>query len=192
MDVMEAIRNRRAIRRYRPDPVPEEAIKTLAEAAQWAPSWSNTQTWRLVFVRDPEVKAKVAAAIMTTNPTGINRAARGVGEAPILIAVCAQNDLAGFYRDGPRQGMPSTDKSEYWYMFDAGLAMQNLTLAAHALGLGTVHIGMFNPAEVAKVIGLPSNFVVVELMPLGYPDHNPPAPKRKDLSELMFFDKYGG
>ena len=76
-------------------------------------------------------------------------------------------------------------------MFDVALAMQNLTLAAHSLGLGTVHVGLFDAKRVADILEVPPGFCVVEMTPLGYPDEKPTARPRKGLSEIVFYNKYG-
>ena len=75
-------------------------------------------------------------------------------------------------------------------MFDTGLAMQNLCLAAHALGLGTVIIGMFDHKGVEKILGVPQDVEVVAMTPLGYPTTVGNIPKRKELSEFVFYDEY--
>ena len=76
-------------------------------------------------------------------------------------------------------------------MFDTGLAMQNLCLAAHALGLGTVIIGMFDHKKAEEILGLPQNVEVVAMTPLGYPTTGGNIPKRKELSEFVFYERYG-
>ena len=190
MDVMQAIRERRSIRKYHTEPLTEDALHTVLEAARWAPSWANTQCWRLIVIQDQETKSKLAKAITTTRPDGKNPTTEAVIKAPVVIVVCAERGLSGCYRSGDKQGMPITDKGDWWFMFDLGLAMQNVTLAAHALGLGTVHIGMFNTDEVARILEIPANTAVVELMPLGWPDEQPPARPRKEISELVYYDKY--
>jgi nitroreductase len=76
-------------------------------------------------------------------------------------------------------------------MFDVALAMQNLVLAAHSLGLGTVHVGRFDAKKAEAVLEVPEGFRVVEMTPLGYPDQEPPVRPRKELSEIVFYDKYG-
>jgi nitroreductase len=76
-------------------------------------------------------------------------------------------------------------------MFDTALAMQNLALAACATGLGTVHVGLFDAKEAARILEVPENVAVVEMTPLGYPDEEPKAPQRKELSEIVFKEKYG-
>ena len=190
MDVMQAIRERRSIRKYRMEVVPEEALHTILEAVRWAPSWGNTQCWRLIIVRDEVTKSKLAEALRSSRPGVKNGATEAVRNAPIVIVACAQRGLSGCFRSGDKQGMPVTDKGEWWLMFDFGLAIQNATLAAHALGLGTVHVGMFDSHEVRTILGIPDNVAVVELMPLGWPDETPPTRPRKDTNEFVFCKRY--
>jgi len=180
MDVMEAILSRRSIRKYKPDAVSDKDLETVLEAARWAPSWANTQCWRFVVVKDKETKAALAAALSGGNP-----AADAVANAPVVIVACAQMSRSGFKR-----GEAMTSKGD-WYMFDVALAMANITLAARALGLGTVHIGLFDAEEVAQVLAVPEGVTVVEMAPLGYPDEEPKGPGRRDPGEIFFHEKYG-
>jgi nitroreductase len=76
-------------------------------------------------------------------------------------------------------------------MFDVALAMQNLALAAHALGLGTVHVGLVDAKKAAEILRLPAGMVFVEMTPLGYPNEEPKAPARKALEEIVFHDRCG-
>jgi nitroreductase len=76
-------------------------------------------------------------------------------------------------------------------MFDTGIAMQTLCLTAHSQGLGTVIVGNFDHQRVAEILGVPQNVEVVAMTPLGYPATEGSAPKRKDISEFVFFDHYG-
>ncbi len=190
MDVMEAIKGRRSIRKYRPDPIPEDALQAVLEAGRWAPSWANTQCWRFIIVRDAATKAKLAETLRSTRAGRPNPATEAVRTAPVVIAACAEKGLSGFYRDESGQSLPATDKGDYWYMFDVALAMQNMCLAAHSLGLGTVHTGLLDAREAARMLGLPQNTVLVELMPLGYPDEAPAPRPRKELSEFVFYERY--
>ena len=190
MDVMQAIKGRRSIRKYRAEPVPEEALQTVLEAARWAPSWSNTQCWRLIVVRDKETKSKLADTLKGTRPGRSNPATEAVRNAPIVIAACAERGLSGFRKDEGGQSVPGTDKGDWWLMFDVALAMQNMSLAAHALGLGTVHTGSLDAVAAARILGVPENVIVVELLPLGWPDEEPAARPRKEINEFVFFEKY--
>jgi nitroreductase len=181
LEVIEAIKTRRSIRHYKPDPVPEESINTVLEAARWAPSWANTQCWRFIVVKDKETKAKLAETLTSWNP------ARSTikEEVPVVIVACAELGKSGF-----KDGKPATDKGD-WHMFDVAIAMQNLALAAHSLGLGTVHVGAFDAQKAARVLNVPQGVSVVEMMPLGYPEREGKAPPRKELSELVFHESYG-
>ena len=190
MDVMRAIRERRSIRKHRPDPIPEEALHTVLEAARWAPSWANTQCWRLILVRDQKTKSKLAETLRSRKPGSKNSATDAVREAPVVVVACAERGLSGCYTNEEQQRVPSTDKGEWWFMFDVGLAMQNVTLAAHSLGLGTVHIGLFDTDEVTRILGIPDNIAVVALMVLGWPNEQPPTRPRKEIGEFVFYDKY--
>lgn len=182
MDVMQAIRNRRSVRHYRPDPVKPEDLQAVLEAARLAPSWANTQCWRFIVVRDPATKVQLAGACLQQFG---NPATAAITEAPVVIAACAETGRSGYKR-----GQVTTDKGD-WFMFDVGIAMQNLVLAAYSLGLGTVHVGLVDAARAAEILGLPPGTVFVEMMPLGYPNEEPRVVPRKDLSEIVFYERYG-
>ena len=185
MELMEAIRGRRSIRKYRPDPVSDDALNTVLEAARWAPSWSNTQCWRFIVVRDPATKAKLADALKFLAEGRENPAAPAVRSAPVVIVACAELGRSGYHK-----GEMATDKGD-WFMFDVALAMHNLTLAAHAQGLGTVHVGLLEAKKVASILGVPQGIEVVEVLPLGYPDQAPAETPRKALAEMVFKERYG-
>ncbi len=180
MDTLEAIKTRRSIRRYKTTPVDDNILTQVLEAARWSPSWANTQCWRFIIVRSDSIKAELAGALSTNNPS-----TNAIKTAPIVIAICAELKKSGFYR-----GEPTTVRGD-WFMFDAGLAMENLVLAAHALGLGTVHVGFFDQRKVEAILGVPEGFAVVEMTPLGYPDGEARVTPRKELTEIVFNEKFG-
>jgi len=180
MNVMEAIRGRHSTRKYRSDDVSEEQVTALLEAARWAPSWANTQCWRFVVVRDPETKGRIADALRRGNP-----ASEAVRTAPLLIVICIQLGRSGFYK-----GEAATCLGEYG-MFDAGVAMQNLALAAHDMGLGTVHVALMDIEQIERILGVPEGVRVIELTPIGYPVDEPHGPGRRELDELVFHERYG-
>ena len=179
MELIEAIKNRRSIRKYKNTPVKERDLETVLDAARWAPSWANTQCTRFIVVKDAKKKAEVMETLSPNNPSRV-----AIDEAPVLIVACAELGRSGY-----KKGEVSTDKGD-WFMFDAGLAMQNLVLAAYALGLGTVHIGLFDAKKAAEILEVPEGFVVVEMTPLGYPDMEGKTPSRKELSEIVSYDKF--
>lgn len=189
MDVFEAIKTRRSIRKYKPDPVTDADLQKVLEAAHWAPSWANTQCWRFVVVRDPDIRKQVAGTLMKVqfgDDWLKNAAADAIVQAPVLIVACAQKGIAGYNRDGT----PVTDKDD-WLLFDVALSIQNLTLAARALGMGTVIVGAFDAEKAAGILDVPDGYSVVTMTPLGYPDHTGQAPPRKALTDITYIDRYG-
>ena len=179
MDVLQAIKSRRSIRRYKTTPVDDKTLELVLEAARWAPSWANTQCWRFVVVRDTDVKDELVTVVSPRNA-----AYEAIRQAPVVIVACAK-----LGRSGCSRGEPTTDKGD-WYMFDVALSMQNLVLAAHSLGLGTVLVGAFDARKAASILGVPEGFCVVAITPLGYPDVEPRPVPRKELSNIVFYDKY--
>jgi len=189
MELMEAIKGRRSIRKYTSKPVDDKTLNIILEAARQAPSWANTQCWRFIVVRDSRLRNSLADTAIGVLKGKPNRGAEAMRITPIVIVACAELRKAGYSLGEPKG--PVTDKGD-WYMYDVALAMQNLTLAAHALGLGTVHIGAFDAIKTAEILGVPEGFAVVAMTPLGYPDESPKARKRKELAEIVFYDKFGG
>jgi len=189
MDVFEAIKTRRSIRKYKPDPVSDEDLQKVLEAAHWAPSWANTQCWRFIVVRNPDIKAQVAGTLMKVQFSDDlikNVATDAITQAPVLIVACAQKGNAGYNRDGTAV----TNKDD-WLLFDVALSVQNLTLAAWGMGMGTVIVGAFDAEKAAKILDVPDGYTVVTMTPLGYPDHTGQAPPRKELTDIIYTDKYG-
>jgi len=180
MDLIEAIKGRRSIRKYKPDPVPEEVLKTILEAVRWSPSWANTQCWEVAVVKDQNVKSELATVLSKGNP-----ALSSMTDAPVVLVLCGRKGVSGFYK-----GQASTVKGD-WLMFDTGIAMQSLCLAAHELGLGTVIVGLFDHKKAEEILGVPQDREVVAITPLGYPAAEGVAPKRKEISEFVFYERYG-
>lgn len=191
MEIIEAMKTRRSIRRYKPTPVDDKTVELVLEAARWAPSWGNSQCWRFIVIRDNNLKAQLANSLikvesgdtLVDNPSIKYDA---VGSAPVVIVACAELRKSGF-----ELGKPATDKGDCWYMYDVALAMQNLALAAHSLGLGTVTIGAMDAKKTASILGVPEGFCVVSMTPLGYPDQEPRPRPRKELPEIVFHEKFG-
>jgi len=182
MDVMEAIGKRRSIRRYKTTPLDDKTLDTILEAGRLAPSWSNSQTWRFIVVTDSSIKTQLAeTAIRPSNP-----GTKAVKMAPVVIAACAELNKAGF-----RDGAPSTDKGGYWYMFDVGLALENMALAACSFNLGTLFIGAMDAKKAEIILGVPEGYAFVILMTLGYPDEQPEARPRKAPTQTVFEDRFG-
>lgn len=182
MDVLEAMKKRRTIRAYKTTPVSQETLDIILEAGRLAPSWANTQTWRWVVIQDQNLKMQLTEKVLRPG----NRGTDAVKTAPVIIAACAELNRAGF-----RDAQPATDKGSYWYMFDAGLALENMVLAATSLGLGTLFIGGMDAKKAESLLGVPQGYACIILMVLGYPNEEPEARPRKQVAELVFRDKFG-
>lgn len=164
MDVLEAIRSRRSIRSYLPRPVEEEKLTQVLEAARLAPSANNRQDWKFIVVRDAARRQKLV--VPCNNQTFI-------ADAPIVIVACT-TDAKRTMRSGYQCAA-----------VDVSIAVDHLTLAATALGLGTCWIGAFDAKKVAAVLDLPPEVVPVHVLPLGYPAETPDPRPRKGLSEIL-------
>ena len=160
MELWEAIKGRRSVRRFADRPVDPAALERLAEAAAWAPSGGNAQTWRFVIVTD---RAEVER-IKTVSP-GL------LGDPPALAAMC--QDLAEARRRGGSLGETLLATA------DAAMATQNLLLAAHAEGLGTCVVASFHRGAVARLLGLEPGVEPILLVSVGWPAQTPPAPPRR-------------
>lgn len=180
MEAFECIVTRRSIRKFTEQPVSEETIKKLFEAVRWAPSWANTQCWEIVVLKEKGSKEKLAGMVSKNNP-----AVKGIMQAPVVFVVCCKKGVSGC-----KNGTTVTARGD-WYMFDAGIACQNLCLAAHALGLGTVHVGYFAHDAVDELLGLPGDVKSVEIIPVGYPAQEGKAPPRKEPGQFCHLEKFG-
>lgn len=169
--VLSLLKGRRSIRRYRPDPVPDEMIEQLLEAGQWAPSASNRQPWQFIVVRDEAILKQVAqhAAYYFIRWAHVE-------EAPLLIVLCgeARNRI---YRQFLHE--------------DVGLAGSQIMLQAHALGLGTCWIGGLDRKAIADVLKVPEHIEIVGLLTVGFPAEDPEPPARKPLADIVHYDVYG-
>jgi nitroreductase len=169
MDFFETVKARRSVRSYRPEPVEEEQINRIIEAARLAPSANNRQEWRFIVIRDPLSRQMLSIA------------AEGqafVAEAPVIIAACsAESDHI------MRCGHPA-------YAIDLGIAIEHMALAAAALGLGACWIGAFNEARVREILGVPDSARVVELLAVGHPQAVPSPRPRKSKDEIVRYEKW--
>jgi nitroreductase len=179
-EFMDIIRSRRSIRKYEDREVPAEVVGTLLEAVRWAPSWANTQCWEIVVVRSRAVKEQLQA---TLPPKG-NPAWSAILQAPVVLALCGRLKSSGYYKD------QVTTKFGDWFMFDLGIACQTIALAAQALGLGTVVVGLFDHDKARAVLKVPEGHELVALIPLGYPAKISSAPNRREIAEFTHPDTF--
>ena len=205
MNVLNAIKNRRSIRKFKPDSVSDEQIKTLIESARLAPSGTNSQPWRFVVVKDDEIKKELQQAAHNQ---------RHVGMSPVVIVCCA--DINAFYEFPQRvdelvdsgalpaksrsffvpaikKSLESTSKSNL-HIAAAGntaIAITNIMLQAVEMGLGTCWVRWYNDDKVKEILNIPEHVDVVALLPVGIPDEEPDPRPRLSLENITFYEKYG-
>ena len=165
LSVLEAIRSRRSVRKYLPDPVPPEALEALLEAARWAPSGLNNQPWRFFIVQSAELREGLARC---TRYGALLRA------APAAVAVLLSRS-ASYSRDKDLQGV--------------GAALQSLLLAAHSLGLGACWRGeiLNRRAEAEAALGVGPDLELMAVVTVGYPGPEGPLGEgeRRPLADLV-------
>ncbi len=171
MDLMEAIKTRRSIRRYKPLQVPETLLRDVLNAARLAPSADNAQPWKIIAVRDEAVRSKLASAC---------NGQKFMAQAPIILVACGI----------PEDAFQTVGGYMSSHVIDTSIAVDHLTLAAHALGLGTCWIASFKEDKVREILGVPEDVRVIALTPLGYSDETPDRTPRKNLEDLTVFDRY--
>ncbi|RPH49405.1 MAG: nitroreductase [Desulfobacteraceae bacterium] len=178
-EIIEIINARRSVRKYEEKEVPEEVLNSVLEAVRWSPSWANTQCWELVVIKDKTIRENLKETILPKNP-----ATNAITQAPVLLAVCGKLKSSGFYNN------TVTTKFGDWFMFDLGLFTQTLCLAARALGLGTVVVGLFDHDKAKRIIKVPEGYELVALVPLGYPAKISSAPQRREIREFVHFNTF--
>ena len=179
VDLLDTIKKRRSIRRFNSDPVEKQKVDALLESIRWAPSWANTQCWEIILVEDADIKNRLRDTLPPTNP-----ARKAMVEAPLIFVVCGATQKAGYYKG------EVTTKFGDWFMFDLGLATQNLCLMAHSLGLGSVIVGLFDHDKVRDILGIPKDYEVVVMVPIGYPSMDAKPPARRDVNEFVHRDGF--
>jgi len=198
MELVEAIRGRRSIRKFKPDPVPDESIREILEAARLAPSGINIQPWRFVVVKSEEIREKLKTATPLTFVT----------KAPVIIACCVDTNVfvnasqrarelkeAGAFLGTPLENVDLDEHAKKrrndkmaaraYLSLNAAIAIDHMTLRAVDLGLGSCWVMMFDQEQVKKVLELDEQFTVVALLPVGYPDQNPAPRPRLAISEIL-------
>jgi len=178
-ELMQVIRERRSIRKYQGKAIADHILDQVLEAVKWAPSWANTQCWEVIVVRSEQVKEELQSTLPKTNP-----ASRAMVEAPVVIVLCGKLKTSGYYKG------EVTTKFGDWFMFDLGIACQNLCLAAWDQGLGTVVVGLFDHEKAKEILAVPDGYEVVVMIPMGYPAKVASAPKRREASEFIHYDKF--
>ena len=171
MSVLDTVRHRRSVRRYKAEAVPEDALARVLEAARLAPSAKNLQPWKFIVVREREAKEKLAEAAFGQT---------FMAEADLVIVACGFPDKAY-----PKQGRFMNS-----WPIDVTIAFEHLILQAAEEGLGTCWIGAFEEAPVKALLGVPDDVRVMAMTPLGWPAESPRDRGRKSLDEIVSYDRF--
>ena len=172
MEFIDVVRKRRSIRAYKPDPVSDEDLEFLLEAARLAPSWKNLQCWEYIVVKDEKSRIKIAGSRPESKDW--------IAQAPVIVVACAEPQNSGRI------------EGKDYYMTDIGVSFEHLILAARDRGLGTCWVGEFDENMVKEALDIPENIRVVAFTPVGYPaQEKEEVRKRKPLQEFCYYEKYG-
>ena len=198
---LELVKKRRSIRNYKPDPVPDDYIKKIVEAARWAPSGFNSQPWEFVVVRKPELKDRIVKILSGGSSAKAKPAAKAKSQshpvnyasAPALILVLGDTRVRDF---GP--GAMRTDEVRWQstYVPSLSVAYQQMALAATSLGLGSQWLSALigneqGQKQIRELIGIPEEMEFFHLFFLGFPDEEPRDKKMRPLEEMLHFDDCG-
>lgn len=172
LDVFEALKQRRSVRKYTDEEVSDENVERLLEAAVWAPSAGSVQAWEFVVVKNQETKHRLALAAL--NQTFVEK-------APVIIVVCT---------DLNKEKKRYDSRGEKLYSIqDTAAATQNILLAAQELGLATCWVGAFKEKDAAKAVNAPKNVVPVAMIPVGHPAEKPSASQRS-VKDFVHYESF--
>jgi nitroreductase len=169
MDFLELAKQRYSVRAYKSDPVEDEKLQKVLEAARLAPTACNLQPFQFIVIHTKGREAELRRIYSDS----------WFVQAPIVICACGM----------PSQSWVRSDGKNYWEV-DVTIAMDHLILAAADLGLGTCWIGAFNPDAAREVLRLPNDVEPIAFTPLGYPDDQPGYKGRKTINELVKYEHW--
>jgi nitroreductase len=169
MNVAEAVRGRRSIRKFQRKDIPEDVLQKLIDALIWAPSAGNLQSRKFFFVRDDKLKERFAAAALNQ---------KFIISAPLVIVCCTDSAVASHY--GQRG-------KELYTIQDVSASIMCMMLVAYENHLGTCWVGAFREEEVARILDLPGSFRPISIVPVGYPERVPDPTPRVSAQEAVVF-----
>jgi nitroreductase len=169
VDVFEAVKGRRSIRKFLRKDIPKDVLQKLIDALIWAPSAGNLQSRKFFFVGDDNLKERIAAAALSQN---------FIRSAPLVIVCCTDAAVANRY--GQRG-------KELYTIQDVSASIMCMMLVAHENHLGSCWVGAFREEEVARVLDLPGSLRPVSIVPVGYPERIPAPTPRVSAQEAVFF-----
>jgi nitroreductase len=165
MSLVDVLLSRRSVRRYEKKTVPADVVKTILEAGRQAPSASNVQPWHFIVLTDDEIKEQLSHGRWNTF----------IKDSAFTIVGC---------------GYIGNDYGRKWSIVDTTIALQNMVIAAWALGIGSCWIGDFNEEDVKELLSIPEDQKVVALISFGYPAEQPGSKQKKPLTEIVGYNEF--
>jgi len=165
MNVVEAIKSRRSIRKFKPDSIPPEVLKKILEAGRLSPSAGNRQPYKIIAVTDEKLREEMSKG----------RSNKFIKDAPVVVVGC---DRVG------------DDWSRRWSMVDTTIALEHIVLAAWSMGVGSCWIGDFSKPTLRELLEIPQDYEIVAQIALGFPEEVPNEREKKPFEELVCFEKF--
>lgn len=198
--VLEAIKQRRSVRKFMPRTVPDRAVHKILEVAGFAPSAHNSQPWRFILLSEAKLKRKLALAVVDSWEADLAKDGLSVNEqtrkeryeryanAPILLLACLTMDGLREFNDSDRQSF-ERDLA----MQSLGASLQTLLLAVHEAGLGACWFSApgFCKPTIRKLLKIPHEVEPQAFIVMGYANEKPPVPKKKKIDQYCFKNKWG-
>jgi len=169
MTVFEAVKERRSIRQFRKDSIPDDVEQRLIESLLWAPSAGNLQSRKFYFVKDKEIKQALSAAALGQH---------FISKAPLVVVGCTDSRIVSRYGE---RGV------SLYTIQDVACSIMGMMLVAHEMGLGTVWVGAFHDDAVADVLSLPGHLSPVAIIPVGWPEKISRAPSRVASEQAVVY-----
>lgn len=182
MELFEAMRARRSVRKFLDRDVDDAMIEAILEAARWAPTGGNMQPWEFIVVRSPEQKRRLVDCTYSGYLEKGGSPQKWILAAPVVLVVCINQK-----RTGSRYG----ESGRRIALMDTSAAIQNVLLAIVSVGLASCWVSGFVPEGIAEAIRLPRGVEPVALLPVGYPAGLPPAPPKLPVEDFAFRERYG-
>ena len=167
MSMVDVVLSRRSIRRYEQKEVPRDVLDKILEAGRQAPSAANRQPWHFIVLRDYEIKKELSKGLFN----------RHIKDSAFTVVGCA---YTGLWHIGTRK----------WSVIGTAIALQNMVIAAWAMGVGSCWIGDFSEDKIRQLLSIPDEWMVVALVSFGYPSEKPKPKRRKPIEEIVSFNKF--
>ena len=167
MSLVDVILSRRSIRRYENKEISKDVLYKILEAGRQAPSAANRQPWHFIVITDYEIKKELSKGLVN----------RHIKDSTFTVVGCAHT---GLWHYGTRK----------WSIVGTSIALQNMVIAAWAMGIGSCWIGDFREGKVKQLLNIPDKWKVVALISFGYPAEKPEAKKRKHIEDIVGFNKF--